>query len=138
LSIRVVVAVLLSVPLGVGCFVLATTMGRAVGEGAFWFTWLVTMCASTFALAWLSPKAWVATAALLVVAQPVCVRLSVSSEEIARPTRSTGGMAGVCIGSSLMLCSAPLFLFTGWMGARIGRGMRRSASEQQERTLSQD
>lgn len=113
----IAVSALVSVLLGAGCFVLS----RAIGRGAAWPTWLTTTSVAAFALGWWWPSRGVWLAALLVVTQPLCVYIvNLASGEIQHPSRSTGGMAGVCIGSCIMLMCTPLPLFTAFIGARIG------------------
>ena len=114
------IAPLLSIVLGAGCLLLPIA-----ASGRLWPMWLVTTSASTFVLGMVWPRRWMVLAALLLVTQPIALYvLKLTSGEIAHPTHSTGGMVAVAIASFSMFVWAPIALFTGWIGAWLGRSGR--------------
>ncbi|MGE3172382.1 MAG: hypothetical protein AB7O97_07120 [Planctomycetota bacterium] len=111
--------------LGCACFLVASTcMLSGAGDGA-WLCWLVALAVAGFLCGRWWPRQFGRAVLTLMAVQPLgIVAVTVLSGEATHPSRSTGGLAGACIGSMLILMSIPL----PWVLAMLGAGTRRTGS----------
>lgn len=114
----------LGVLLGIACFAAVRGLHSAgVGETPGWLAWFAMLSAAGFLLGSLSATrtAWIA-AAIVVLLQPVGVYVThLCSAPTETRTRSTGGMAGVCIISGFLLCGSPLVIAATAFGMHVRR-----------------
>lgn len=88
-------------------------------DGAVWLVWVFAQAAAAFGMALWRPAFAMLGATMVIAAQPILVFLtSLASGEIGKPTRSTGGMAEVCIVAGFTVLFAPVPMFAAWLGRR--------------------
>ncbi len=125
--VRVIGPLFLALLLGVACYCGARAMmNSGVKEGTGWLAWFAMLSIAAFVIGCIARARIAFCAAMLMVAvQSVGLYwTSAESGEIERPSRSTGGMAGVCIMSAFLFMGSPMVLLGAWGGGLLSSSWR--------------
>ena len=110
--------------IGVACVLLLMAGGRYAGdlvpEWVGQIVWLALMTIGAAVCGFLKPvRAW-RWGAVIIAVQPVCIfLLAAAVGELQRPSRSTGGLAGVFIATCFSVFVSPLPILASYAAGRV-------------------